>query len=423
MKQWQELVQKQKEALSERARKSGQNGPSSTSFKWLDDHKPENPYREADDEDDDQSSQTTLVARSGMSSSRNASSNSLRSMGTQHGNHRMPPTRYPGTDVGHAPPLSLNTNVAQSVTSPGEFAGQSYFSPSVDSPNSTRSSSQASMYAFSRQQGPPPGWSYENGKHRTAPAMSRAPSRDGLPASTRPSLPAMGASQYTQQQLSQAQNRLRSASTPDINGPGQRRQPNGQTPQDHVPVPPIPPGMRVPINRSQTASPLDALPMRGATQSPAVQQQLYDNQGQRKRWQDNEYLGPPMPEVTRPMQPSQITSHPSDLSDREALYPPQLKVKILFDPPPSHVTIVVPITIRFHTLVDRIDSKMGKVNTSSITKGSARLRYRDRDDDLIIIHGDEDVADAIEEWGVIHEGKLRQGVTEDFELFWQEKNH
>lgn len=404
MKLWQELVQKQKEALTEQARKSGQNGPSSTSFRWLDEHKPENPYREADDEDDDQSSQATLVARSGMAGSRNASSNSLRSMGTQYGNHRVAPTRYPGADVPPsypAPPLSLNTNVAPSAPSPGEFAGESYFSPSVDSPNSIRSSSQASMYAFSRQQAPPPGRSYENGKHRTAPAMPRAPSREGLPASMRPSLPAMGASsQYTQQQLSHAQSRLRSASTPDINGPGQRRQPNIQTPQDHIPVPPIPPNMRVPINRSQTASPLDPLPMRGATQSPALQQPMYDDHGQRIRRQENDYLGPPMPEaMPKPMQSSQITSNPSNLSDREALYPPQLKVKILFDPPPSHVTIVVPITIRFHTLVDRIDSKMGKVNTSSITKGSARLRYRDRDDDLIVINSDEDVADAIEEWG------------------------
>ena len=118
---------------------------------------------------------------------------------------------------------------------------------------------------------------------------------------------------------------------------------------------------------------------------------------------------------------NQITSNPTLPSDRDSVYPSQLKVKILFDPAPSHVTIVVPITIKYRTLVDRIDSKMVRVSSASIAKGNARLRYKDRDEDLIVIKTDEDVGDAIEEWGAVHEHKLRNGIIDDFELFWQEK--
>ena len=100
--------------------------------------------------------------------------------------------------------------------------------------------------------------------------------------------------------------------------------------------------------------------------------------------------------------------------------PSQLKVKVLFDPN-QHVTIVVPPSIKYRTLVDRIDSKMARVSPSSIARGTARLRYKDADDDFVAIKTDEDVVLAIEEWASIHEQRIRQGVINDFELFWQEK--
>ncbi|KAL9125120.1 MAG: hypothetical protein Q9217_005628 [Psora testacea] len=401
MTEWQETVQRQKKNLGDSARKSGQNSTSSTEYLYLKNQpRPQNPYREPEDveDEDEHSSQVhTATGNSRFSESRNASNTSLRSMGAQPGGNRGQHPRYAPPDRSdgqYGSALSLNTNVALGAHSPGESAGHSYFSPSNDSPTSLRSTSQASMYGFPRQQAPPTGWSYENGKHRTAPAMPRAPSREGPPPSTRPSLPTMPTSQHPQSQL---QPRLRSASTPDINGP--RRPPNGQlqSPPDNIPVPPIPNNMRIPNNRSRTASPFDPqFHARGATNTAG-------DVGSKMP-----LLNPIIPNLTAP-------------SDRDAMYPTQLKVKILFDPAPSHVTIVVPITIKYRTLIDRIDSKMVRVSSASIARGSARLRYKDRDDDLIVIKTDEDVGDAIEEWGAVHEHRLRQGIIDDFELFWQEK--
>lgn len=104
----------------------------------------------------------------------------------------------------------------------------------------------------------------------------------------------------------------------------------------------------------------------------------------------------------------------------QAPYPSQLKVKIWFEPRPSHVTIVVPIIIKHRSLIDRIDSKMEKVTSSSIAKGTARLRYHDSDDELVTMACDEDVQIAIEEWVTVHEERLRNGVIPDFELYWHE---
>ncbi|KAL9099029.1 MAG: hypothetical protein Q9163_005414, partial [Psora crenata] len=432
MTEWQEMVQKQKNKLSDAARKSGQNSTSATEFSYMRNQpRPPNPYHEADDLDDDEEHSSHAARVPGKpegSERRNASNTSLRSMGGQPGGNRMQYTRLPPEDQGNAhfgPSLSLNTSITPGGPSPGEFAAQSYFSPTMDSPISTRSSSQASMYGFSRQQAPHPGWSYENGKHRTAPAMPRAPSREGPPPSTRPSLPAMATAQHPGSQLSQNPSRHRSASTPDINGPGPRRQPNGQLQSpDNIPVPPIPYNVRVPINRSQTTSPFDAqLPIRGATQSPAIQQPSYDNHGQRIHSRhDIEPSRQTTGEAASKISPlSQTNMGLTIPSDRDSMYPSQLKVKVFFNPAPSHVTIVVPITIKYRTLIDRIDSKMVRISSASIAGGSARLKYKDRDNDLIVIKTDEDVGDAIEEWGAVHEPRLRQGITDDFELFWQEK--
>ena len=114
--------------------------------------------------------------------------------------------------------------------------------------------------------------------------------------------------------------------------------------------------------------------------------------------------------------PLQSTIHLND----QVPYPSQLKVKIWFDPRPSHVTIVVPIIIKHRSLVDRIDSKMERVTSSSIAKGTARLRYRDSDEEMVTMKCDEDVQIAIEDWVSVNEGTLRDGIIPDFELYWNE---
>jgi len=414
-----------------------------------------NPYLEDAEEDDSQAS-TLAPGSSTFNMSRNASSNSLRSAGTQiNGSARGPPSRFPmpePTAAGaYQPPLSLQTNLPPGTNSPGDFGGNSYFSPGGDSPMSTRSSSQASMYAFPRQT--TPRVSNEDGKHKTAPAMARAPSRDGtrpingytIDGRTvmRPSLPAMAGPQNAQQQLAMTQSRLRSASTPDIqpgNGNGSRRYANGQLHPnlENVPVPPIPSHMaqmRAPIARSQTSSPTNgALPTRNNTQSPMYQrdrtqrqttdQTSYDHQMQQRlqaiphaeprRYQEGNYADASLQVMKSSPAPATVAS-----GDLGINYPTQLKVKIRFDPAPSHVTIVVPIIIKHRSLVDRIDSKMTKISSASIYKDTARLRYKDEDGDYITIKTDEDVQIAIDDWGKSNEESIQKLVYPDFELFWQ----
>ena len=438
MKKWQEAVQRQKKVLTDSARASGQTGTSATEFVSLRTQPTlENPYREEEEdyEEDMQSSQTIGRGKSHFAASRNGSSTSLRSITGQSG--RMATSKFQlQQDVNGtlAPTLSLNTNLPSGGPSPSEFPGNSYFSPTNDSPISTRSSSQQSMYPFPRTQTPGGGWTHEEMKHRTAPAMPRAPSRDGTgpPNSfmlngrtvTRPSLPVMGGPQYIQQQIAATQSRLRSASTPDIHGPnapGARRQGNGQpqTSAENVPVPPIPAHMmRPPINRSQTTSPVEGeLPVRSANVSPSShkdrQYQQYQNhstynrQGQRLPPTSDPYMDTPM--------------IPNDNEQENGIpYPTQLKVTIWFDPRPSHVTIVVPIIIKHRSLIDRIDSKMVKVSSASIAKGTARLQYKDVDGDTVTIRCDEDVHIAIEDWGTANEAQIREGIVPDFQLYWSQ---
>lgn len=438
MKRWQEAVQRQKKILTESNRGSGQTGTSTTEFEYLKSQPAvSNPYREDDvDDDDTYSNQVTGQNHSQFAVSRNASSNSLRSISGQ--SSRMAPPKIPLQDHGngvYGASLSLNTNVPPAGISPGEFAGNSYFSPSNDSPVSIRSSHQQSMFSFQRTQTSVGGNGWTEGdKHRTAPAMGRAPSREGPgpPNSymingrtvTRPSLPVMGPSQCPQQQqLTAAQSRLRSASTPDIHNPNA---PDARRPgNENVPVPPIPAHMtqmRAPLNRSQTSSPVDGqLPIRSANQSPSARIRHHQDQSS---YNQHEHRLPPTSEpfIDSPINLSQSTSMDSTetRNDNGIPYPSQLKVIIWFDPAPSRVTIVVPIIIKHRSLIDRIDSKMVKISPASIARGTARLRYKDSDGDLLTITSDEDVQLSIEDWGTSNEGQLRDGIVPDFQLYWQQ---
>ncbi len=458
MLKWREQVQQQKKTLSDSARSSGQTGTSETEFTFMKNQGLfENPYLQDDDgEEDDNRTGMGPPGQSVFNVSRNTSSTSLRST-TPHsstGLHsidrttgRSAPPRFPLPEQASGPnaPLTLNTNFAPGADSPGEINANSYFSPIADSPMSTRSSSQANMYPFPRQGTPVGGWPHDDHKHRTAPAMGRAPSRDGsgplngytINGKTRPSLPVMATAQNPQHSATM-QSRLRSASTPDIhnsNAAAARRYANGQASIDNVPVPPIPQHvaqMRAPISRSQTSSPaMNPLPTRSATQSPQVQRdraqrQVSDDtdseiyyrmrQQQRAEAESREvYRGEHEGAPSALVHPQLLPIATSDIA-----YPTQLKVKIYFDPAPSHVTIVVPIVVKHRSLVDRIDSKMVKISSAAISKGTARLRYKDMDGDKVCIDSDDDVQLAIEDWGSVHAKQLAEGTVSDFELQWQE---
>ncbi|KAL8649092.1 MAG: hypothetical protein Q9210_004608 [Variospora velana] len=467
MNKWRDQVQQQKQSLGDSARGSGQTGTSETMFTSMKNLALlENPHLQTEDPDDDDDSYTYTQSHYGQANgsilessiSRNASSNSLRGLNNQIGGMtgRVPPSRLANPEhiAGSQPSLSLNTNIPPGASTPGEFPGNSYFSPGADSPSSTRSSSQTATYPFPRQGTPVDHWPHEDKKHKTAPAQSGLGSRDG-PMSLnayqmngrtvmRPSLPVMPPSLAAQaaQHLAMTQ-RMRSASTPNIhdptaaqgNGSGARRYANGQVQPtiDNVPVPPIPSHMRMAPNRSQSNSPTNGPPpTRSATQSPMLprdrsgqhpEQNIYNptshrqyapHPDQRSHLQGN-YPPAPITVLRSPPMPMHTTS------ENDIPLPSQLKVKIWFQPSPSHVTIVVPIVIKHRSLIDRIDSKMVKISSASISKGNARLRYKDMDDDFVTIGSDEDVQLAIEDWGQANEDDLRNGDVRDFELHWEEK--
>lgn len=454
MNTWRDQVQLLKKTLTESARSSGQTGTSETEFLSMKDQNSlKNPYIDEDAEDEDYQTSSVVPGSAVFTKSRNSSSTSLRSAAI-HPNGTTRPPRFPLPDPAgaYAPPLSVMTNLPPGMDSPGEVAGNSYFSPGGDSPQSTRSSSQASMYGFQRQT--TPRLSNDDGKHRTAPAMARAPSRDGnrplngytLEGRTvlRPSLPVMAGPQTAHQQLTMTQSRLRSASTPDIHANGGRpRYANGQLqPPVDVPVPPIPSHMaqhRAPVNRSQTSSPTNGnLPIRSNTHSPMLHrdrpqrqhqdQNGYDQQMQQRlqaipdntprQYFEGTYADASLDLVNATTSPKPAASTP--LLAGGASYPPQLKVKVYFEPQPSHVTIVVPIVIKCQILTDRIDSKMQKVTNASIAQGTAKLKYRDSEGDKISIQTDSDIFLAIEDWGDSHAEQLKSAVVPEFSLLWEE---
>ena len=462
MNAWRAQVQQQKKALIESQRRSGQTGTSSTAFTSME-HQPaiDNPYlheaHEADElEEEPYGSQTALYGdQSSFTMSRNTSSNSLRANAVQMSSSiasidrntgRPPPSRFPLPDpaVGMHPSLSLNTNVPPPAVSPAEFAGASYFSPTADSPLSTRSSSQASGYFGNRVPTPGQPWSSENGKHRTAPATSRAatqhtsgstngyiidgrstqgPTSTYVPVSQQGTVPPM------------PQSRMRSTSTPDIyniNGVSRRYAHPQMPPSDTVPVPPIPPQvatMRVPINRSQTSSPTEnPLPIRSATRSPTYQRDRtprppQDVNGYERPQQRNLTVEQPASRNVNGSQMRIANEHSLASADGMGLpLPPQLKVKVSFEPS-GHVTIVVPSVIKHRSLIDRVDAKMSKVSSVSIGKGQAKLRYKDQDGDIITIKSDEDVQLAIEDWAATNLTPANDAPPADFELFWSEKKN
>ncbi|KAI0156369.1 Rho guanyl nucleotide exchange factor [Xylariaceae sp. FL1272] len=410
----------------------------------------ENPYKNEEDDDEDEDASLTQVpsnisytnstggvmVRSSTSSTalraRSVTSDSNQSLA---GLARAPPPQFPLP----APPreLSVQTGGGQS---PGPRAGDSYFSPTVESPASSRTSTasmlnQNGQYPFPRTATPQGGWEDINNRY-TAPAMPRAPSRDGpSPINSRnprgPSMPVMA----SQQSLAQQQ-RSRSYSTPDING-----QPNGRRTNSNTPVPAVPgipphlhPAHDASIPRSQTGSPRQDLPIRANTQSPGVQRERMNQFNGQYGGALNQF--PAQPIHARQATPSGQTSIPMPLNidGRQAAVSPalgsatpggmlsndlpiptQLKVKVNCDTG-TYVTLVVPFNITYQSLIDRIDVKLTRFTNSSIGKGNLRLRYRDEDGDLVTIESDDDIQIAFLEWREGVRNMYTNGVGE-IELF------
>lgn len=448
MKKWSAAVdQQRKECLD---RDSGTAVEADTpEFAWMQAHKESmhNPYAQPDDDDDEDDypqlanngvfaeqpaypTPNTMPGLSSFSTDRNASSTSLRSRSTTGessqslaGIVRQPPPRFP---MELQPPLSLQTaQMTQHTHSPGPRGGDSYFSPVAESPASSRTS-QNSMYPFPRQ-GTPQG-SWEDQIRYTAPALGRAPSRESQQSINnyqmngrnpqRPSLPAMSSQQS---QMANAQNRSRSYSTPDINAQmsAARRRNDGQS----VPaVPGIPPHLHptydVGVPRSSNNSPINAIPIRAATQSPGVQRERMAQQGNHHPvpppyTRSNTTQNPPMMIDDR----SNSISPPltSSLPGMDMGLPTQLKVKVNCDG--NYVTLVVAFNITYQSLIDRIDAKVGRFSNNAIARGTMRLRYQDEDGDFVTIESDDDIHIAFQEWREQQMEGLTTGMLGEIELF------
>jgi cell division control protein 24 len=389
--------------------------------------------------------------------SRNASSTSLRSrsttgdsgppmaqVGYPGGLSRVPPSRFLPTNGSQPPPLTLLTHLQSNVAaSPSERVMNSYFSPVVESPMSSRTSSSSGMYPFPRQ-ATPNGSFHEEHNRFTAPAMGRTASRDGQSVSPvyqmnnravqRPSLPAM-APQVPMPQPPMTQNRMRSASSPDIHNPsGQPRRglPNGPSP--HPPMPPFPAHIAhingaAGINRSQNNSPTslpNMLPIRSATQSPGVQrerlaQQMYQSQYGADPPRSDPRAPPPLrtgtstaSSVADSISPTMAVSSQNSDGYQAAV---QLKVKVTFLD--NYVTLVVSSNIKYQSLANRIDHKLARSTTLSIGNGNLRLRYKDEDGDFVTIHSDDDIQMAITDWREQQRGNVVPAGMAEIQLYCQ----
>ncbi len=443
MKKWYAGVDGQrKEHASSMAMGNSPDGPPAD-FTWMRDQTAPipNPYAQQDDDDDEEDySQPNSnyppqpaqpnSAYPGPGMARNPSSTSLRSRSTTGestqslaGIARAPPPRFP---MGlQNPALSLQTNIAPQMPSPGQRGGDSYFSPVAESPASSRTSTASSMFPFPRQGTPQSGW--EDHNRYTAPAMPRVPSRGSQTAADayqmngrtpqRPSLPVM-ASQSPQ--ASVAQQRSRSYSTPDINAQnGVRRVPNG-APSGQVPaVPGIPahlhPAYDGGIPRSQNSSP-SGLPMRSNTQSPGNQRERLAQSSQYLNGQ--QYARSNTTQIPMTSVDSRTMSPPlgSAISgESEMALPTQLKVKVNCDG--NYVTLVVAFNITYQSLIDRIDAKVGRFSNNAIARGTMRLRYRDEDGDFVTIESDDDIQIAFQEWRESQKLQYHTGQLGEIELF------
>ncbi|KAH8904174.1 hypothetical protein BR93DRAFT_971243 [Coniochaeta sp. PMI_546] len=455
MKKWAAgLDQQRKENAPQLAQSAQTPAPN---FAWMQSvNGLENPYASQQDEEDDDdfygSTPTTSVYGTQLppqqalpgTMPRNASSASLRqrsatgeSTQSLAGMVRAPPPRFP---LPQPPaPLSLQTQMSAGQQSPSARQGpdaSSYFSPTAESPASSRASTTSGYfqsgagYMLPKSGTPQPGgWDDQN--RYTAPAMPRAPSRDGpSPANAYgmvgtngrnprgPSMPVMASQSAAAAQAQFQQQRSRSYSTPDTNGQqvNQRRQ-NGQS----VPaVPGIPPHLTHErhdsnIPRSNTGSPAN-VPIRSNTQSPGVQLQREKAYGgtmsqfpaqpvyPRQSTPSNGMTslpppGPPPPGIA-PMAPAGRGMSPAiggQLSEPDFPMPTQLKVKVNCDSG-NYVTLVVAFNITYQSLIDRIDAKLNRFTSSSIGKGNLKLRYRDEDGDFVTIESDDDIQIAISEW-------------------------
>ena len=469
MRKWAAQVEEQRRKFLEATRLSHNAalaGASSTTLVSMNNLGPlENPYRELDEDEDDDSVSGYLNDGSyGTSFSIGRESNaSFRSRSTTGDSGpsttRVPPRQFPMGN--QAPILHIQTQPQPQMSqpasgaTPNEWIVDSYFSPTAESPNSTRSSGLNNPFPFPRQQMPPlPGWPNDEQNRFTAPALPRAQREGSMNGyqvnarnamSTRPSLPPSSASASYQTMI---QNRMRSQSSPDIQPNPLAAMRAANPSQPGVPdLPPFPqhyaynPAM---LNRTQTASPqVSGLPIRNGSQLAGMSQQgrishprsiplqinpdypaaqKYPSTMPRSiQSLDHAMAGQGQPEMrsvgpgssidsqrmtnssvassmrSPPMQgtPPTPPAKPHGFEDNEL--PTQFRVKVHCPTAGTSMTLVVMSNIEYETLKSRINQKLERSANLSLSSGQFKLKYKD-DDDFVSIQSNEDVQLAFESW-------------------------
>ncbi|KAK4187780.1 putative guanine nucleotide exchange factor for Rho/Rac/Cdc42-like GTPase [Podospora australis] len=477
MKKWATGLEQQRQDKAVLAQTTSPDRPVQN-FTWIASQAEqlENPFTQNEEDDDDA---TVVGATTGTplyttpmpgTMPRNVSSASLRqrsatsdSSQSLAGIARAPPGSFPMPQSSGG--LSVQTQVPIQP-SPLRGPADSYFSPVAESPASSRTSTTSGIFSnngfpFPKAGTPQPGWGPDDSNRYTAPAMPRAPSRDGPSpvnafgmVSTNgrnprgPSMPVMPRERDSTHAAQLQQQRSRSYSTPDINGQAAR---SGQSipavpgipahlSQNH---PPHPIHVRHDSNipRSNTGSPANDLPLRTNTSSPGAQrtrqyggmaqfptQPVYPRQGTPGSAANLPPPAGPPPtglaplapiDPTRTVTPGLVTA---PIHSSQSMVPPtpdaafsnQLRVRVNYDVG-NYFTLVVQFDkLTYQSLISRIDLKLGKHTHKTIAKGDLKLRYEDDDGDLVTINSDDDIQIAISEW---HEGMRNSGSINEIELF------
>ena len=393
-----------------------------------------NPYANQEEDDefhqrDSQWSDTTYVGSgpsySSFSMSRNASSTSLRSRSATGGSGERNPhlsqgnPRMPSSVGG----LSLNTAVGGST--PSDYGSGSYFSPiDRDTPPqsaSTRSSSQSAFAGYHRNHpsmnGPINGYQQDSYRN-TAPALARNANNSNPYMQQRgPPRPGMSPGPHSAQSM---QARMRSASSPDIhpNVQSSRKYMSGEGIPNVPPIPSYAKQMGQP-NRSQNNSPNGVntpMPLRQNSQGmpggPSMSRPpmsghgyTYDGgYGQDPRRQQGHMSSHSMGRPLSPIQQGAQVEAPPHETNHMAT---GIRTKVCYEE--NYVSMIILPNISYETLTVRIDGKLSRFTSDSISGGSVKLQYRDEDGDFILIDSDEGVSEALVDWKEANVANMDRG--------------
>lgn len=468
LRQWNLLIHKQvdiwkrNESDGPRISAGSKHTTSNTEFLWMNGADLGDARRhsggettEDEDEEDEEigSSAATPMARTD-------SANGVR-VAPGGAQNTFPPPRQPRYPMSNSAQYMQNNPLSVTIHPhtqhlAGDASNASYFSP-VETPLATpmglRQQAGSQQYPFPRQGTPSTHDETRNGY--ASPALIKSTSRDSLQNINntggqrlqRPSLPGVIQSQTITQQ-----NRLRSASSPNIHHlPAHPR-------QGAPPMPSLPAGFAINsaqnnqmgVSRSATGSPglpIQMPPNRGSNQSPAGYQYMnssIDNhQGHginnhhphdETGWTPQhigsapnsrmQHIGtmhqdyssnipvrnetPPNVIQENPKSTTNTTSPTGTAPSSRPATVPSLKVKV------SYVTdmfvIIVPQNIVYTHLMDRIERKVRLCGGASYNANQPlRVRYQDEDGDYITVNSDDDVQMAIE--SRFHGGDDSMGVV------------